>query len=171
LFVAVIASTTGDFFILTQIKFHAMVAEKQWPEAIELVKEVADKEILPDASGGRSGPDIELLMKAEGLTFEQTVKESAKNGEQMQFKLPVLHPLGMPRYIWDRIVAASVLFIAVQLPYTLVFESSDESVDTSSEWFYLHCATDTTLLLDIVLNCRTGFISRGTLLPDRHCCC
>jgi voltage-gated potassium channel Kch len=74
--------------------------------------------------------------------------------------IPVLHPTGWPRQVWDFLMSAILLFLAVFAPYAISFDI------VSQPWeplFIIELAVDVVLILDVLLNFQTGFVNQGKL--------
>lgn len=88
--------------------------------------------------------------------------------------LPVLHPEGRLRSVWNVLVALLIIYCGVVVPLEIAFEPAMEAgmgVAGWLAWENWNLVVDIFFLLDILLNFRTGFIADGVFLRDTRLIC
>eukprot|EP00931_Biecheleriopsis_adriatica_P005981 TRINITY_DN107452_c0_g1_i1.p1 TRINITY_DN107452_c0_g1~~TRINITY_DN107452_c0_g1_i1.p1 ORF type:complete len:685 (-),score=109.46 TRINITY_DN107452_c0_g1_i1:239-2293(-) len=73
----------------------------------------------------------------------------------------MLHPLSVPRLVWDFFIAVMCLYVTISEPFFVAFEGGLSSVTIESLAF-ADRFTECVFLLDILLNFRTGYIDEDT---------
>ncbi|XP_074634713.1 potassium/sodium hyperpolarization-activated cyclic nucleotide-gated channel 2-like isoform X1 [Acropora palmata] len=84
----------------------------------------------------------------------------AMDEEMLRYKTAgwIIHPLSAFRLYWDLIILALLIVNMFVLPLAIAFFIDD----MSSKWVAVNLASDGILLLDIVLNFKTGVLVHGT---------
>eukprot|EP01083_Nonionella_stella_P083707 231517_1 len=95
-------------------------------------------------------------------TFSSWVKPNSKHDHHHHNKsccrnIPIIHPFGPFRFIWDSLVIIALLYTSIEVPYSLSFGVKLSLSDTAGR---IALFIDIFLLFDIVLNFRTGYIDK-----------
>eukprot|EP00931_Biecheleriopsis_adriatica_P055537 TRINITY_DN3286_c0_g2_i1.p1 TRINITY_DN3286_c0_g2~~TRINITY_DN3286_c0_g2_i1.p1 ORF type:complete len:766 (+),score=107.41 TRINITY_DN3286_c0_g2_i1:44-2341(+) len=72
----------------------------------------------------------------------------------------MLHPISIPRLLWDLIMALACLYLAVTLPFLVAFEGNLKA-DTVDTFQSIDRVLDILFAFDILLNFRTGYVVLG----------
>ena len=123
------------------------------------------------SSAGDDGTDARLIDGVGAESFVQIVHGWAccmRAGEAGGRRLccPTLHPFSPLRQKWDMLIALTLLYNGIMLPWAVAFSWIERPGDTR---FVIDRVVDVVFIVDVVLNCFTGVITDdGALSMDRR---
>ena len=89
---------------------------------------------------------------------------------------PVLHPDGRFRSVWNICMAIFICYCGITIPLEIAFESdlivamcgqhSSHDCPSHQAWVWSSFAIDVWFMLDILVNCRTGYLRSGQFVND-----
>jgi len=80
--------------------------------------------------------------------------------------LPVFHPQGYFRSVWNGIIMLLVCMSAFTIPLQTAFDTELSVANLMDSWFLIDTVIDVLFIIDICINFRTGYMSRGLFVKD-----
>ena len=82
---------------------------------------------------------------------------------QLSTVIPIIHPDSKFRHNWDMIILVVTLYLALEIPISLVFELPNLPILTVIDWII-----SMIFIADLIFNFSTAIEEQGKLVTDRH---
>ena len=127
----------------------------------------------PDISFGREasineGPLRRCWQAARARCVQQLTKL-----ETWANRMPVLHPHGPLRLLWNVVIVTLVIYCLVSVPLQVCFFRDFQILHPQSiaPWSVVDTIVDVFFMIDIAVNVRTGYMKRGIFVRDARLIC
>ena len=120
-----------------------------------------------------SEPDRSGLIRRKCSAARSHFYQTLLKVERWANHMPVFHPLGPLRIVWNVVVISLVLYCLVSVPLQVCFFHEFQVLHPGlvSVWSIVDTVVDVIFMVDLVINFRTGYMQRGIFVRDARLIC